>query len=459
MVTELKPQKGPQEDFMACEADICIYGGAAGGGKSYALLLEPLRHMDNPRFGSVTFRREQSQITNEGGLWDTTFEIYSKIAGAKPLQSPKYHWKMPKGAKFNFSHLQHIKYLSSWDGAQVALIMWDELQHFPGEMFWYMFSRMRSTCGIRPYMRATCNPNPDSFLVQLLEWWIDQETGDPILDRSGIIRHIIRVKGEVHWGESREELTEQFPGCKPKSFTFIASSLQDNPALLEADPDYEANIEAMLDYERKRLKGNWFARPTAGELFKRSYFDFVDEIDYTQVVGSMRYWDRAATKPSEVNPDPDWTAGVLVYQMLNGDYIIADIARERMDPGAVEDLIDNCDAMDRGEYSDTVMGLEQEPGASGKMEVAYYERKFLETEVLVFPKTKSKLTCWKPVAVIAKKKRIKLLTAPWNRPFLQEAEGVTDGSQDCHDDQIDALAGAINHFNEGSYGFGSVGGI
>lgn len=454
MTATIEPQAGPQMDFMACSADICIYGGAAGGGKSYALLMEPLRHMNNPRFGSVTFRREQSQITNEGGLWDTTFDIYAQINGANPLQSPKYHWKMPSGAKFNFSHLQHIKYLKSWDGSQVALVMWDELQHFLPEMFWYMFSRMRSTCGVRPYMRATCNPDPDSFLLDLLEWWIDQETGDPILERSGIIRWIVRISGEVFWADSKEELLKAHPGCKPKSFTFIASSLQDNPALLEADPDYEANIEALLDYEKRRLKGNWFARPTQGELFKRTYFDFVDSVDETQIIDSMRYWDRAATLPSEVNSDPDWTAGVLVHKMLDGTFIVTDIIRERIEPGDVERLI-----LHTAQLDEVTIGLEQEPGASGKAEIHSYEEVLQHFDMIPFPKTKAKLTCWKPAARLAKNGKVKVLKAAWNRAFFNEAEAVTDGTQPGHDDQIDAFAGAMNYLNEGGFGFASIKGI
>ena len=75
----LAPQKGPQERFLATPADICIYGGAAGGGKTFGLLLEPLRHMKNKDFNSVIFRRDYTQVTSPGGLWDSSVKIYSYI--------------------------------------------------------------------------------------------------------------------------------------------------------------------------------------------------------------------------------------------------------------------------------------------------------------------------------------------------------------------------------------------
>src|SRR5690554_534113 len=70
------PQAGPQEQFLKSKADIAIYGGAAGGGKTWALLLEPLSHIANPGFGGVIFRRTTVQVRNEGGLWDESARMY-----------------------------------------------------------------------------------------------------------------------------------------------------------------------------------------------------------------------------------------------------------------------------------------------------------------------------------------------------------------------------------------------
>src|SRR2546430_27433 len=97
---ELRPQPGPQEAFLKSSADIAVYGGAAGGGKSYALLLEPLYHVDNRRFRCVIFRRTVPQLKLEGGMWDTSLQIYP-MAGATGY-SQALEWRFPSGARLKF---------------------------------------------------------------------------------------------------------------------------------------------------------------------------------------------------------------------------------------------------------------------------------------------------------------------------------------------------------------------
>src|SRR5262245_17579701 len=109
----LYPQPGPQEAFLATSADIAIYGGAAGGGKTFALLLEPIRHIDNPMFGAVIFRRQATQITNEGGLFDTSFLVYPLVDGS-PKLSPSRSWVFPSGASVTFNHLNTENDILNW---------------------------------------------------------------------------------------------------------------------------------------------------------------------------------------------------------------------------------------------------------------------------------------------------------------------------------------------------------
>src|SRR5712692_2611932 len=270
----IRPQRGPQEAFLSTSADIAIAGGSAGSGKTWSLLLEPVRHITNPGFGGVIFRRESPQITNQGGLWDESQQLYACL-GATPMRS-LLEWRFPSGAKMTFAHMEYDKDRLAWDGSQVPYIVFDQLEHFLASQFWYMLSRNRSVCGVRPYIRARCNPVPEDdrvggWLTKLIAWWIDQETGYPIWTRSGVIRWFVRLNDAIVWGDSAEEFAARFPDVpatdlRPKSLTFIPGTLEDNPALLRATPEYRANLLALPLVERERLLGgNWKIRPFAGE--------------------------------------------------------------------------------------------------------------------------------------------------------------------------------------------------
>jgi hypothetical protein len=290
MVTEtidIRPQLGFQEDFLSSPADIVIGGGSAGAGKTFALLLESSRHRDVSEYGAVIFRKTYPEITQEGGLWDETFKIFPYF-GARPNMT-KLHWDFPSGARISFRHLQHEKDLLDYQGGQFALICFDEITHFTKKMFLYMLSRNRSTSGVRPYIRATCNPDPDSFVAELIEWWIEQDQeapmyvdaqgrlrgyGYPIYERCGVLRWFV-VDGESYvWGDTPEEVIAKCPhifnspklaGRDPrdlvKSITFIPGNIHENEKLLESDPGYLANLLSQDEDTKNRLYyGNWKIR-------------------------------------------------------------------------------------------------------------------------------------------------------------------------------------------------------
>ena len=165
----IRPQKGPQEKFLSTTADIAIYGGAAGGGKSYGLLIEPLRYKNNKRFGAVIFRHEYKQIFNQGGLWDTSNDVYGDIKGADGRYSAGM-WKFRNGMTVAFDYINRDDDLQKWQGSQITMIGFDELTHFSEKQFFYMLSRNRSVCGVKPYMRATCNPDADSWVADFISW-------------------------------------------------------------------------------------------------------------------------------------------------------------------------------------------------------------------------------------------------------------------------------------------------
>ena len=261
---ELRPQPGPQEEFARSSADIALYGGPAGGGKSFALLTEPLYHVANPHFGAVIFRRTYPEITNEGGLWDESYRVYPG-AGATP-RAGDLSWQFPSGASVSFGHIHREDDVLRWHSSQIALIAFDELTTFTEFQFWYMLSRNRSTCGVRPYVRAGCNPDAASWVARLVEWYVDPSTGYPIPERAGKVRWFVRDGETLRWADSKAELLEAHPDLLPKSFTFIPATLDSNKKLLASDPNYRANLMALPRVERERLlRGNWLVSAAEGE--------------------------------------------------------------------------------------------------------------------------------------------------------------------------------------------------
>lgn len=253
-----KPNKGPQEAFLKTQADICIYGGSAGGGKSFGLLLDAAQHLDNGKYGAVIFRRTSPQILNEGGLWDDSMKIFAGIG--TPLRQAKM-WKFPTGAKIQFRHLQHEETKLNWQGAQVPYLGFDELTHFTESQFFYLLSRNRSACGVRPRVRGTCNPSP-GWVKTFLAPWLDKDYSGPGGQaQSAELRYFVRREGEIVWDVSRAAITLRFPDVKSidiKSVTFIRSSLWDNKPLLKVNPEYEGNLRALPTVEMKRLLfGDW----------------------------------------------------------------------------------------------------------------------------------------------------------------------------------------------------------
>lgn len=265
-----QPQQGYQLKALSSNADIVIGGGSAGVGKTFVLLLEFLRHINNPEWGGVIFRRTSPQIRNEGGLWDTSMSIYRHV-GAEPKES-SLEWNFKKGARLKFSHIEYEKNIYDWQGSQIPFIGFDELTHFSEKMFFYLLSRNRSTCGVKPYVRATCNPDPESWVAKLIEWWIDQQTGYPIPERNGVVRYFIKNGDDYIWGDSETEVKEKAwhiletliekSGVSVSSFiksiTFISGTVYENKALLKVNPEYLGNLLSQDEQTQAQLlKGNW----------------------------------------------------------------------------------------------------------------------------------------------------------------------------------------------------------
>lgn len=443
----LAPQAGPQTAFMCSKADIVIYGGAAGGGKTYALLLEGLRHKDVKGFGGVIFRHNYNQITAEGGLWDASHKIYDSVPGMSSGKTPKLHWNYPSGGRLNFAHISCNEDLSSWQGTEICYLGFDELTHFNKKQFIYMLSRNRSTCGIRPYVRATCNPDADSWVADFISWWIDQDTGYPIPSRSGQIRYMVTLNDTFYFADTAEELVETYgvnvQDCK--SVTFIASRLEDNKVLMEADPGYMANLKALLEVERERLlMGNWKIKPAAGMFFKRSQVSFIDELP-DDIVTWARGWDLAATSEDEKG-DPAYTASVLIGKRRHGTYVVADVTNQRLSAAEVRKHILNTCKVDKMKYKRVVERLPQDPGQAGKAQRDSFIKMLAGFVVKMFPESGSKETRAEPMATQWQNGNFEILTAEWNEKYLSQLESFPESK---FKDMVDAGSSAFAEIENG----------
>ena len=393
--------------------------------------MEECRHSANPRFKSVIFRRNNTQIFTSGGLWDSAMALLPQF-GARPKKTPSPQFIFPSGANVTFGHLERYADCLSWQGSQFSLCCFDELTHFDEEVFWYMFSRIRSDSGVDGYIRATTNPDPDSWLRQFIDWWIGED-GLAIPDRSGKLRWFIRINGECIWGDSRMELLKyQFDGeiesvdkshsdseelfildendskaqtvvtpgkegvlyvitgtkeffqwdgaeyrrlTAPKSVTFILSTLQDNKILMRNDPSYLANLQALPLVEQERLLGgNWNIRPAAGMYYPRSKVNIIDEIP-DDVVRWVRAWDLAGTEDRRGNnPEdgPAYTAGVLIGKRKNGRIVVADVINQRLNSSDVRNTVLNTAIADKAAFKKVRIRMNQDPGQAGKDQAEQY---------------------------------------------------------------------------------------
>jgi len=436
----IKPQPGPQEAFMSSQADIVIYGGAAGGGKTFAILMEAIRHMNNKAFRCAIFRRTYTEIKQPGGLWDDACLLYPMLGG-KSKSSDTLSWTFPSGMQVTFNYLQSDTDLQKYQGSQIPLIMFDEVTHFSERQFFYMLSRVRSTSGVKGYIRATCNPDPDSWVAAFIDWWI-RDDGYPDATRAGIVRWFVRKGDDLIWGDSRAELVEIYgPETRPKSVTFIPATLSDNKILMEKDPEYESNLDALPLVERAQLKGgNWKIKPSAGTYFKIDDFLYCNSHEVPKIKRKVRYWDRAATEPSATNKNPDWTVGVLMGICELGRPYVLHVERFRQGPAGVVRIIK---ATAERDGTGVEIGIEQDPGSAGKSEAQSLISALSGYRCKAVRADKKKVIRALPYSAQVQAGNVTIVRAAWNNSYGRELESF-DGTERGKDDQVDASSGAFN---------------
>lgn len=440
-----QPQPGPQTTFVSSPCDVVFYGGMAGGGKTYAAVVDAARWMGVRGYKGLMVRRTFPELMGADGLFDIAADMLRGVPGIRIVESSSPEISLPRlGSRLLFRHMQHEKSKTLHQGAQYATIHADEVTGLSDTQFWYLYSRNRTTCGIRPYMRAMCNPEP-GWVADLIDWWIDSD-GFVIPERSGVVRYMRRNgDGDIVWSS-----THDHRDCK--SFTFILAKLDDNTYLGD---EYRASL-AMLDrveYARKGL-GNWKAVPTSGDYFQRMWCPVVYDAPPDEQMMWVRGWDKAASE----SPKADWTVGVRYgrHRKTGKFYLdLRSVVRMQKGPG---DVLTGMETAAERDGVQTLVGGWQDPAQAGVVDVMTTRKALSKFTFLSLVASKAKLHYWKPFTVAAQAGDVILIRRKDHREpnaaeFLSclEAQG---GEEVKHDDDMDAVACAHQHVhNAGPLGY------
>lgn len=333
---------------------------------------------------------------------------------------------------------------------QYSLVIFDEATDFTEEMVVYLISRMRNAyVDYKPQLFLMTNPDYYSFLrLWIQDFYLDPLTGIPKEELAGVQRFFFRQGNTMLWYNTREE-AEAVHGKGDESgvmsFTFVPATCKDNPPLLKAQPSYISNLMSLPRVEMERLLlGSWFARSEAAGLWKREWCSIVDYPN-ARAHQRVRAWDFAFSKPSEQNPNPDWTRGVLISKDKSKVYTVEDVVSLRDRVHKVEELIFATALQDGPEV---VISIPQDPNAAAGAYAKDLQRKLAEMgfNCKLSKPVKSKVTRFAPFSSLSQAGFVQVVKAEWNKDFFDELENF-DGGRDKKDDQADCCSDCIYHLN------------
>jgi predicted phage terminase large subunit-like protein len=387
-----------QAQFLMLDVEDAYYGGAAGGGKSVALLMAFAQFADQPGYSGLILRRTFAELKMPGALMDLARQWWTGIDGVSFREGGTVVEFQTKGApaRLSFGYLENLDDKLRYQSAQFQFIGLDEATMFLESDFRFMFSRLRRAVHsqVPMRMRSASNPNGPGRL------WVKQRYVDPTT----------REPGKV----------------------FIPASIDDN-AYLDRE-SYKANLTLNLGpiEAAQLLHGDWEAQ--AAGKFRRHWFKIVDAVPSRGAF--VRYWDLAASEDRGDN-DPSWTAGVLLG-CTGKEYYLADIRRDRLTPGKVEELVKQTAVLDGPGVR---VRMEQEPGSAGVKVIEDYT-----TLLAGYDFKGDKVTGPRDIrangfASQAEAGNVFLVKGAWNKIFLDECDVFPGGG---HDDTVVAASGAFN---------------
>ena len=404
-----------QEAFLCLDCREALYGGSAGPGKTYTLLLCALQYVDVCGYSALLLRRTFPELSKVGSLIPKSKELLRQTDAEWNEQ--KKTWTFPSGAVIEMGHMQREDDKYNYSSAEYQFIGFDELTEFTESQYRFMFSRLRRSEKMKDVplrMRGGTNP------VGAGAAWVKQ-------------RFITEGNKTV-----KEKVAEQIVEYERR---FVPAKLDDNPFI-----DKTSYIESLGNLEphllQALLDGDWDVKPP-GKMFQRHWFEIVPEIPAD--CSFVRFWDLAAT-PEDAGGNPSWTVGLKMGTNGRGIFYIADVIRKRLDVKAVKQLVIQTAEAD-GPY--VPVRIEQEGGSSGEAVIQDYITSMPEFDVQGRRPTGPKEVRAVPVANQAGAGNVKLLRGAWNGAYLDEVEQFPSGK--AKSDQVDASSGAYNELISGSF--------
>jgi len=231
-------------------------------------------------------------LFNVGSFWPESEKVYPYL-GFSGVKSPIAKWTHSNGSVIQMKGLMTEEDAKRLRSSQIHCALIDEATELTEAQFWNIRSRLRAAApGIKPFLRAVSNPEPN-WVCDIIRWWLtDDGYADP--EKSGVIRWFYRYNEQLFWFDDKEEAYSDLRSkdlareIEPSSCTFIPSKLDDNRILLQNDPNYYANLASLDTLERKRLlEGNWFVK-AVGKVFKTDDFqNFALDPQYEVVIMSV----------------------------------------------------------------------------------------------------------------------------------------------------------------------------
>lgn len=514
-----KPQPGMQTELESTEAEEILIGGAAGPGKTMGAIGALRERVKLRGYRAIVFRRSSTELKNAIARAKEIFRDgrpVGKFAFAPFAPRPLSRFVQSGaggtmhfdawGSTIEFAHCHNDDDYIAYMGQEYDDMIFDEAPAFTRAQIENLPSRRRGIIAdiIR---RAILTANPPEEFEPGNEWmrqmwapWVNPEakveswTGldEGGNDSTGTYHLPTEVRlvglparfdengkplpparlGQVLYVAKDADGVERFSvepfvwnGIGASKRTFIGATLRDNPALLDANPEYVKTLRRLDPVRRKQLEeGDWIVRRSRGTMFRREWCRIVEPSEVflsKNAIGDVRCWDKAATEPNPQNPDPNWTRGLkgaLVVKPIllsdgstlpTGTILVKHLASCRLGPGDRDAFIKTT--ADQDGPGVRIRGP-QDPGAAGVTDAVAFRKLLIGKTVKTETVSGSKVLRFGPASSAAHPKstggeygRIAVVRGEWNDAFFAELEAFPGGKDDIVDTLSDLVDELDNH--------------